>query len=885
MLALGVQPDSNAQNRAVNEFRAPVFKRGAAACFCRVKRNAWAVYLLLLLLWVRPGAALLLLETETLWDGAAPELALVTVMLNGKDLRADALVAFTSAADSTEGAVVYVDLAEFAQALDLELREEDQRLMLVTPIGVADFPSQLIRPLDQRRMIALDVLGQRIASSVNFNASEYALMVDVPWPLGGVPDDVEIIRPSGQAGASIDAPVASLSFIRTEFLQRIERGSDTSSVISDLGGSLFNGYWQFRVRDYIERDPFIEDYVWLQTGRQHRFLLGNQNVGLDALLPGFEFTGAQAAWTNREIATFTRNVHDQQLIADQRGAIRSFVGQGPPGGRAELRIEGQVVSSTIIALDGRYEFRDVELPAGSTVQVEAWVFERGNEGVPANIESFSGYNTNRVLPASTLLVLGGYGVDGNLIEDARGQLDGAGFVSARYAPIDQLTLESSYQRVKGRDAGLTGISTNLGQFGFISANLAYADGLQAWRVEAENQQQHLFWRGFAQHQPDQWFEREGELDDVFAEVGYRFNREWRVSLVGRDFRDDQRDFDYLLPAFDWRPRENLLLSARPDFDGDYTAQSYWQINRKNSLNALYNENESSVQWLHNVNNSDSLSLQALDREDLGQRVAAIYRRNSGGLRHLGWALGVLAGEGQAGYLAQADYEFIPGLRARGEVFRDPYSGVNGRADTVASLSVVANFSLAGGRLTRGHFRRQLLDSGSLNGAIAVPESFGGRFDLSGVAIMVNGQERARSEDGGRFSIPYLAPGIYRIRMDLDGLPLELQPIQSTFWVEVAAGAASFVSFETEVLLGFAGQVTTEAGCPVGRAALVVRSDQGEVVRQLKTSDFGFYRVDGLHPGRYRLSLASDPEQAIDVLIDQDFLFKQDLTSGQEIQCP
>lgn len=823
--------------------------------------------------------ALLLLETDTLWDGAAPELALASIMLNGKELNSDAMVAFAPGSGET-----YVNLAEFTAALELELRQEKNRFVIVTPIGEAKLELHLLRPLDDSYMVSLEALGRHLASDILFSQGEFAIMVHVPWSLDKPPPQAEIIRPSSDSADALGAPKASLSFIRTDYLQRIEKGDDTSSILTDVGGRLLNGYWQVRVRDYLENDPFIEDYIWLQTGQRHRFLLGNQNIGLDSLLQGFEFTGAQAAWTNRPISLFTDQLQAEQLIGNQTGSVRSFVGEGPAGGRAELRIEGNPVASTVISLDGRFEFLDVEVPSGNVVRIEVWVYERGGGGVPHEILDFSGYNTNRVLPGRTLLFRGGIGVDGNIIENNLGSQQEAGFFQTRYAPNDHLTLEGSYQHVLGNDAGLTGASVNLDRLGFLTGRVAYTGGQQAWRLEADNRQQHVFWRGFIQHQPDDWFGREGDLDDVFAEVGYRFSPQWQVSLVGRDFETDDESFDFLLPAAEWRPSQDLILTVRPDFDGDYTGQAYWRVAPGHNLNAVVNESESSVQWLHNVNQRDNLIVQALDREDLGQRISAIYRHSSNGLRSLGWGLGLLAGEGTVGYLAQANYEFIPGLQGRMEVFRDPFSGINDEANTVISLGIVANFNLSGGRITRGSFRRALLDRGTISGSIQVPQAFAGHFELSDVAIAINNQVRTRTEDGGRFSIPYLQPGVYRVQLDFDGLPLELRPKESGFWVEVAAGAASYVQFKTEVLLGFAGQVTSSDGCALGKRRLEVLNKNGETVGAVKTNDFGFYRIDGLAPDTYQIRLVENPEITRTVSLETDFRFNQNLMTQQNLGC-
>lgn len=855
-----------------------VWARGIGKTFI-ARRDLWRLAPLLAVLFLHPARALLLLETETQWNGAAPELVLVSFVLNGRDLNQDAILAFDPLTDEA-----YVDAREFAAALNLGYKAQGKHVEMTTPIGSALFESRQWRELDGRIMLSLKNLGEGLASDINFSQRNYAVQAQVPWRTDAPVDPAEVIRPGGSADVEIDAPKASLSFIRSEYLHRIQGDADTSTVITDTGGRLFNGFWRTRVRDYIEDDPFFEDYAWLQSGAHHRLLIGNQTLSLDPLLKGFEFTGAQGAWSNRSIGLFTDALQAEQLITNQRGSIRTFIGEGPAGGRAELRIEGVAVAETIISLDGRYEFRDVELPAGAVVEVEAWLYQRGNSGVPDDIESFSGYNTNRVLPGNTLLFQGGFGVDGNLIEDARGELDAAGFFTAYYAPVDGLTVEGMYQRLGGQDSALTGVSANLDRFGFISAQLAYSGSDHAWRVEAENTQKHWFWRGFTQSEPDGWFGREGDLDDIFGELGYRFNSHWRLSLIGRDFQSNDDDFDYLLPAAEWRPTNHLTFRARPDFDGDYMAQAFWRINRAHTLSGIYNEAESSMQWRYNLPNRDNLLVQALDRDQLGQRVSAIYRHASGGLRSLGWALGLLVGESSVGFLAQGNYEFVPGLRFRGEVFRDPFSGVlDDSPDTVVTLSLVANFNFAGGRISRGHFRRELLDMGTVSGRIAVPEGFNDAFDLSGVAVMVNNQIRTRTELNGRFSVPFLAPGIYRVKLDLDGLPLELQPENDAYWVEVAAGAASYVNFTTDVRLGFAGQIKDPTGC-VFAGEVVEVLQQGKVAQRIRSNDFGYYRVDDLAPGNYQIRAADHLSHEHTVQLSRGFLFGQDIVLPVSANC-
>ncbi len=821
------------------------------------------------------------LQTATRWSGASPELFIVPLLINDREERGEIILAL----DQSSGAE-YIEIDAFAAALNIGLSSgiDDgvHSLQLQTPIGTALIPTTAVRELDGGRMVLLPVLAERLASPLEFDRQQFALSMSPAWSLRQPLDPQEIVQP--QVQADITAGAANVSFLRNEILHRDDRNASTTSIITDTGGSLAGGFWQARVRDYIESDPFIEDYAWVRDSGSKRYFIGNQTTSLNTLLGGFEFTGAQLALTNRDIGLFTEGLGQSQFIGNQRGSIRSFIGEGPPGGLAQLRIENRVTASDVISLDGRFEFRDVVLPSGGVVQIEVWVFERGNEGSPVEIIDFSGFNTNQTLPARAMLLRTGIGVDANLLEAQSGQTNLAAFMDVKYALNDRFTTQAIYQRQNNIDTGMAGMQANFDTVGFISAQVAQADGLTGWRVELDNRQQHLFWRGYAQRTPRGWQGFDDRLDDTFAEVGYRFNDQWQASLIGRDFNTDQRSFDFLLPGLEWRPNMQWLLRARPDFDGDYTVQAFWRPNRSNDLSGIFNEDESILQWVHQFNQRDNLFLQLSDRDRAGERVALTWRRAALGTGSLGWAVGALVGNDIFGFLLQADYEFTPGLRARAEALRDPFSAAFGQpADTVFTLSLVADFNLAGG-VSRGAFRRALVDRGVVAGSIELPPAAELQgFDLSGVTIMVDGQVRTRTESNGSFTIQFMPPGLYRVKLDLDGLPLELVPVKDQFWVRVSAGAVSRVRFVTELRLGFAGQVQGRGDCGMPATALDVLDSAGDMVTRVLTNQFGFYRVDGLAPGRYRIRIGAAPETAVSVQLSNDFAFGQNINTS--LECP
>ena len=64
-----------------------------------------------------------------------------------------------------------------------------------------------------------------------------------------------------------------------------------------------------------------------------------------------------------------------------------------------------------------------------------------------------------------------------------------------------------------------------------------------------------------------------------------------------------------------------------------------------------------------------------------------------------------------------------------------------------------------------------------------------------------------------------------------------------------------VEFPLALRVGFGGRVLGAGGAPRTDLALVVEDAQGLVVAQAQTDAWGYYRIDGLAPGSYRLRTA------------------------------
>ncbi len=836
------------------------------------------IRVLLLLLVCDAAQSAMMLKTSSRIKGNPLNLYIMPLVVNSQNH--DYQVEIAATKDNRNH---YVKLLDFTQALDLAVTENNNQFIIDTAIGSATLQKSDCRIVNDYWVVDIKHLAQILAIDISIDQSTFAIYVSSLWYQKKAFISGEVIKPSGKAvSPDFKSSKNSLAYIRSEYFFRHQNDHTSKVSETEFGGRLLSGSWQVTARDYLDGEPFIEDYIWLNTTQNARYLIGNQSLSINPLIESTDFTGAQFAWSNQGIQPFLRNIQARQLINDANGTVRSFTGQGIPGGSVELRIDGISLARTITRLDGIFEFSDIEIPAGSYVQIEAWVFSPNENGAPIEIIDLSRYNSNRNLSNNTWLLQGGIGLNGNVIEDD--DLDQVGYFRSQYTFNEHLTINSIVQTIDDREVGLIGTSGYLGRLGYWEVDSAFMGDKQAWRVETNNEFADWVFRAGIQHRPDGWL-RDSQLakDDSFAELLFKRYHSLQLSIINRRTQNENTDISYTLPAAIWRPHARFSLQARPDYNGDYMYRGNWKINRNQQLNAYSDINENAVQWNYKLSNNQYFNLQYLNRATGLYKTSMTYNQISRGLRSLGWSVGVIAGKHDWGYLAQLDYEFIPGLKVRGQVIKDPISTTQlDKADTILGLNVVANFNVSKGGLTRGSNFRPLNNTGTLSGRVSLSHN-PNDIAFDDLWVLINGQRRVQTEQGGQFIVSSLSPGIYEVTLDLAGLPFELTPIKDTYWVEVAANANSYIEYEMALNLGLSGQLFEANGMAFIDSEFIITDTNGQQIIVSKTNLFGQFRVDGLPPGRY---LAQD-QQGHCVgfeLIDQYLTFhKMRLSKGSNCE--
>ncbi len=129
-------------------------------------------------------------------------------------------------------------------------------------------------------------------------------------------------------------------------------------------------------------------------------------------------------------------------------------------------------------------------------------------------------------------------------------------------------------------------------------------------------------------------------------------------------------------------------------------------------------------------------------------------------------------------------------------------------------------------------------------------------DIDDIHILLNGRRMQQRQLNGNFFVGGLPPGIYRVSVDQENLPIELVTEKKEMKVEIKNGAVTGMKIPVFAEYGAAGMVRGARGEGIEGATVTVSDMDGITVKKTMTNRFGYYRVDGLRAGTYRSAVES-----------------------------
>ena len=767
-----------------------------------------------------------------------------------------------------------VDLDQFARRIGTLVQAQGPLLILPTPLGNAQLQTAQAIQHDQHRYFPIAPLAKALGAKIAFDEQEFALKTELPWNPGSAAPGAALS--AQQVKPDIYAPSLSLSSWHSEAYFTRLGGSDTLSTYTDLGGALGPGFWRMSYYTNPGGQNRLSNYGWILDQGNGRWMLGEDQLALDPLLPYAQLTGAQYAWTNQPGLVYGAAVGADQLVASQlQGGRTVSGGDGPPGGIAELRINGKPIARTAIRLDGTWQFRDVLLRGDERVEVA--LYQRFGDGTPVRIQQVNVASSAQALPAGTVISYGGVGADGNPLDPLVGTHGLGGFYQLRYGLNQQWTLGSTVQRAGGQDYGIVNAVGGFGSLGTWGMTLGRNGSASAWSVSGNGQSKSVSWSGYAIQRGANYFPGyTAESYDRYATLNWNAQADLGLSLSGRDAYDPTLDQNvrFLKPGFSWRPYASLGLSAMPDYFGNYAWNASWLPDARDQVSLSRYSGVNQAQWQHSFRDGYSTTLAATHDGYLGTRYSALLSGLWRGPRPILWTAGLLQGRGRFGYLLDAAVEAIPGLSAHLQVQNDPLNAaIPGVGGLLVQFVLVADFAVTPSGLTRGSMGSYAARVGVIAGRVSgeLPANVHWS-DLAGVPLLVDGRPRGKLDRDGHYLIPNLAPGVYRVQLDAEHMPIDLVPDTAAPWVQVRAGVTTTANFHVSLRLGFAGRVTRD-GQPLANVAIEILDAQGKAVKTLSSDQWGYYRVDDLPPGTYTVRADGASRS---VTLQRAFLYQQDL---------
>ena len=815
---------------------------------------------------------------------------LVGVIINGREVGTLDII--------QEGNTLLIPLESFGEIAGFKVENTDTATQVKTPLGVVKLQPNSLKQINGITYIFKSALKDELSINVNLNTADLNLLTDLPWR-GGIGQ----YRPrTADLKPEFFAPSSGLSNFRQE-LNIDTNGGDTSLRSSSLLGGRLGG-WAYRLRldnNFVDQPDVSEYFLYKHSGR-FLYQLGRQQVGLHPLLNGIDLTGLQFGYSNLPEESFGNSYSANELLSRRSRPIQTFRGKVEPASFVQLRVGGTVVAQQQVGFNGLYEFVDVNLPVGQSNEIEVLIFDRNNLRVPREIRTVRINASDLLLPAGGNVQLGGLGFSGNLVQnglfgDVNSDNQGkpVGFYQLRQGLSSNLTFESSIQAVPNALQSQAGLIWRLANPVVLSASVGTSANKLGYSADLDVQLKRLEINANSQSLPEGYrlFRNSTQLFNHSLELKYRFGNTLNLGFLARDRKDDSSSARYILPTFSARPFSTLSLSGRPDFDGRYLFNAFYQPNRLTRLSFNTYGDAYISDLTYNLSNTYQLSFGNEFGGNSAPRYSIGIGHNPSDLRALSWNLGVSYRDGEIGPLAGASMQVLPGLFARLD-----YQGIPSRArgsfggfgDDRLSLSLVSDLSFAGGRVAPSNYSGIGKDRGAIAGRLVV-QGENKKFDLSGSNIRVYDKRNqsvgsARTDSSGNFFVGNLPEGNYIVELEPNELPVELSVPKTSTVVQVATSAVTKLDFPLKPEYGVAGRITDVAGQPIERVRIELINSVGIRALSAMTDQFGLYRLDGVPVGKYTLRVSpQDSLNPNDTLPKQQIEIKNEFVYNQNLQLP
>lgn len=826
-------------------------------------------------------AFLLALFCGVALSATPPQMLLAGFSINGKESQnIDAL-------KTDKG--YYLPYRLFIQAIGIQPAGRDNLLTFSTPIGQSYLNKEQFITYHQQSYVALKDL-KALGVTATFKQSDYAIHLYVPWdtknPIKKTSKkQSEIIIDYYPQSVGLNELSINGEWSRQENKKNGEN-SDASTrkqITVGASGNLSGGIWgaKFRYEQNGSNHNQVigENLYWTIMTEQYAMRLGVNQPSYNAGSNN-EFSGVSVAYSNRSITRHLSalNSNTQQLLKNTYQDYRTISGEGPAGGIAELRVNGRAIARVRIALDKRYEFKNLDLNQlhDNEYNVEIALYEYNLANQPLKVEPLYLGKRRANVGTGELLLEGGFGQLGNVLDKDRQQTNHHyAYAYAEYGLSNNIAVRLGLSD-NGDLSTMAGVNIGLSQS--LNWDIAW------WDNKAERR--YRTWleyslNNFTLNYHFNYLDKDNGITEKRQSL-YAYYRpaDWLNFSLGayRNRYSNKADEDYFTASVNARLTPQLNVQVNRDRDDQYSYRINWNAEQWNSHFSFTGDEEKNGFYArYRLSKETDIGLDLARRHNSSQLFSQIYTThdfNENNRLYLAYN----HYRSQSGFQVDWRYRVNKGMNIY-LGYRKNNVGLDIDDSIISNDNYVNDSSYAYLRfdmsLTKTpnsglHFNPYNYTN---NGAILADIRYDDDIPLNDeeIALQLNRYSvKAEKLANGKYLINNIKPGVYQLRLDDRNLPIEYNTNNLPKpMVKVANAATTVVPYHLRKSLGISGKVEH------ANANTVITVYQGDTaITKTRANSFGYYQLTGLKPGTYQIK--ADGYQTITVKLDKTYLFEVDL---------
>lgn len=760
-------------------------------------------------------------------------------------------------------------------------------LTIRVPGSEVEMSSRVTYRIDGELWASLGTLNEYLKVNARFDPAKYAVTFLPPWQ--------EEKKPGETAAESLEVEFGPEPFsLRQVRLSHealgVERDDealefDVLTERSELvaTGSAFEGSWLIDAEKVNDNSWKLDDYFWTKRTDNHQWLLGKQTISPSVISPAVTLTGGQYFYSNQAIPyNAYQDISQSSFFRELGNSVQRIRGTAEPGAIAELYVNNQLVGETFVRLDGTYDFGEFRTESSLFNEIEVVILDPVNRSElerQLKTRASSDYLLNEGQVVTSVAL----GRKGNWMDPDYVDQGEAGMFLYRYGVTDSMTIEAGYL-FDDIPVTTTGIVTSLGN-NFVSA-LRFAERNDAAATQLELDGFGKNWRMATYVRQEEANFYEGRVESVTSANGYYYytpDPSLRLELLGR-YQDTENGVRYIKPGIFYSPTNTLSLGTRPDSDGDYRTELYYRPSRDSRIRITHKSEEQTgrFEWsaADNVNGymsgrmyKDTIDERTYENTIIEKAVGFYwYPKDWTDYQQFRFELNH-SNEYGVGVFTEYRTQLMPGVYFDLRL-RDGDPQFDGGLSAFARISM--DFTVAKGNFVPSRNRLAYNTAGTIAGTL---KTDGDCSQLEHVSVLLNGVAYKVPVKACTFYLDYVTPGLYKIMLDGEFMPIDMVPDSKSHVIKVAPSSVTHVEFAVKSEYSAMGQLKSANGQALSNVRLTLFNKKGEVLTETLTDQFGYYRIDGLTNGDYTISVVgvgglSLAERAF--TIDGDFLFGVDI---------